>query len=117
MAKRIANVIVDSPIREPLDYLVPADLEIQVGQRCLVPLGSRKVIGIVIGFSEESRFSRLREVISRVDDVSPLSSGWLALTLFSARYYQSGWGQVAIPALPKFFRKLPGKLHERSLER
>ena len=114
MAKRIANVIVDSPIREPLDYLVPADLEIQVGQRCLVPLGSRKVIGIVIGFSEESRFSRLREVIS---DVSPLSSGWLVLTLFSARYYQSGWGQVAIPALPKFFRKLPGKLHERSLER
>jgi len=39
------------------------------------------------------------------------------VTLFSARYYQSGWGQVAIPALPKFFRKLPGKLHERSLER
>ena len=36
MAKRIANVIVDSPIREPLDYLVPADIEIQVGQRCLV---------------------------------------------------------------------------------
>ena len=24
---------------------------------------------------------------------------------------------MAIPALPKFFRKLPGKLHERSLER
>ena len=117
MAKRIANVIVDSPIREPLDYLVPADIEIQVGQRCLVPLGTRKVVGIVVGFSEESRFSKLREVISRVDDIAPLSFGWLALTSFAARYYQSGWGQVAIPALPKFFRKLPGKLHERSLER
>ena len=117
MAKRIANVIVDSPIREPLDYLVPADIEIQVGQRCLVPLGTRKVVGIVVGFSEESRFSKLREVISRVDDIAPLSFGLLALTSFAARYYQSGWGQVAIPALPKFFRKLPGKLHERSLER
>lgn len=49
MAKRIANVIVDSPIREPLDYLVPADIEIQVGQRCLVPLGTRKVVGICCG--------------------------------------------------------------------
>ena len=107
----------DSPIREPLDYLVPADIEIQVGQRCLVPLGTRKVVGIVVGFSEESRFSKLREVISRVDDIAPLSFGWLALTSFAARYYQSGWGQLAIPALPKFFRKLPGKLHERSLER
>ena len=91
MAKRIANVIVDSPIREPLDYLVPADIEIQVGQRCLVPLGTRKVVGIVVGFSEESRFSKLREVISRVDDIAPLSFGWLALTSFAARYYQSGW--------------------------
>lgn len=117
MAKRIANVIVDSPIREPLDYLVPADLEIQVGQRCLVPFGTRKMVGIVVGFSEKSRFSKLKEIISRVDDISPLSPVWLALTSFAARYYQSGWGLVAIPSLPKFFRKIPGKLHERSLER
>ena len=86
----------------PWITFVPADIEIQVGQRCLVPLGTRKVVGIVVGFSEESRFSKLREVISRVDDIAPLSFGWLALTSFAARYYQSGWGQVAIPALPKF---------------
>lgn len=54
MAKRIANVIVDSPIREPLDYLVPADIEIQVGQRCLVPLGTERSLGSLWAFPKKA---------------------------------------------------------------
>lgn len=117
MKDKIAKVAVDAPIREPLDYLIPDDLKIGIGDRCLVPFGPRKVVGIVVDFATKSNFPNLRKIISKVDDLRPLSKDWLELTGFAARYYQSSRGQVAIPALPKFFRKIPGKLHTKSLER
>lgn len=107
----------DAPISEPLDYLAPLGSSFLVGERVIVPFGRRLLIGMVTGFAEKSDFKKLREVIGRADDVTPLSAEWLRLTSFAARYYQSTWGQVAVSSLPKFFRKLPGKRHTASLTR
>lgn len=116
---RIARVIVDAPFDEPLDYKLPEELKLEVGQRCLVPLGRRKVVGIVVGFAETSVFpeEKLKSIQSQIDDVPALSKKWLNLTCFAARYYLSSWGQVALASLPLFFRRQPGPRHELSLNR
>lgn len=116
---RIVKVIVDAPFEEPLDYKLPEGIELEVGQRCLVPLGRRKVVGIVIAFTDKTRFSekQLKAVETAIDDIPPLSKKWLDLTSFASRYYLCPWGQVAVPALPLFFRKVPGPRYLLSLGR
>ncbi|MCU0769919.1 MAG: DEAD/DEAH box helicase, partial [Burkholderiaceae bacterium] len=52
-----------------------------------------------------------------LDDIAPLSAHWLALTRFAAEYYQHGWGEVALPALPPALRQLPGPRYAQALAR
>ena len=117
MSEKIIKVIVDAPMPEPLDYLAPTESDPKIGERVIVPFGRRELVGIVTGFAEKSEFKKLRRITSLIDDVSPVSKAWLRLTYFAARYYQSSWGQVAISSVPKFFKKLPGKRHDASLNR
>ena len=119
MDQKIIKVIVDTPLWEPLDYLnVPAE-NLKVGERCLVPVGRRTCVGIVVGFSQTSSFpqDRLKKIIGRIDRLSPLSSNWLRFTKFASKYYLSPWGETAVPSLPKFFRRPPGQRHDSSLNR
>ncbi len=117
MASKIVKVIVDSPLVDPLDYLRGDCENLQIGQRCLVPFGRRTVVGLVVGEAEKTDYpeGKLRKVIAQIDDVAPVRDSWLKLTNFAAKYYLFAWGQVAIPALPKFFRKAPGRNHNASL--
>ncbi len=115
----ILKIIVACPAVGALDYLNNEESSFSIGDRCIVPLGPRKVVGLVVGFSETSDYpvGKLRKVVDKIDDVPPLSGFWLELTKFAAKYYLSNWGEVAIAALPKFFRSLPGKRHQASLAR
>lgn len=119
MDQKIIKVIVDTPLWEPLDYLNIPDEKLKVGERCLVPVGRRTCVGIVIGFSEKSTFpqERLKKIIGRIDNLAPLSTNWLRFTRFASKYYLSPWGETAVPSLPKFFRRPPGQRHGSSLER
>lgn len=60
---------------------------------------------------------RLRSVSAVRFGIPPLSSEWLSLTRFASHYYCRTWGEVAIPALPTFFRKKPGVRYQSSLEK
>jgi primosomal protein N' (replication factor Y) len=103
---RIARVVVDVPVAQPLDYRAPADLPL--GTLCLVPVGRRRQVGIVVGMGEHSEIddARLREVGERLP-VAPLSPAWLELCRFAAEYYHYGWGELALPALPPLLRAAP----------
>ena len=107
---RYARVLVDAPLAQPLDYRVPAGALPALGQRCLVPLGRRKVVGLIVGFAEESNWpdERIKPLAAIDDEVAPLSADWLELTRFAADYYQQSWGEAALPALPGFLRTTPG---------
>ena len=64
----IANVVVDcksDSVNRTFDYLVPPCFlsSIRIGQRVYVPFGNRKLLGIVIGLSEDSEFNNLKEII------------------------------------------------------
>jgi primosomal protein N' (replication factor Y) len=116
------QVLVDLPREGPLDYSVGAsdragqDL---VGYRCIVPLGGRKTVGILVGTSRVANVDRakLRAVDRVLDEIRPLDAHWLALARFCADYYQHGWGEVALPALPPTLRQLPGPRYAQSMAR
>lgn len=115
---RFANVIVDAPLAEALQYSSAHFLG-ERGALCIVPLGRRKVVGVCVDRSTESAWpaEKLREVAAAIDGISALSDDWLELTRFAADYYQASWGQVAVPALPPLLRRPPGPRWTTSVQR
>lgn len=119
---RYARVIVDVPMAQPLDYRVAADSaqdaqapaslsgqdDLQVGSLCVVPVGKRRQVGIIVGFAQHSAVdpARLRPLGARIA-TPQLSASWLELCRFAAEYYHFPWGEVALPALPPNLRRVP----------
>jgi len=114
------QVLLDLPFAASLDYLAPAPaVAAPVGRRCVVPLGRRKLVGIVTGVRDKSDVdpARLRPVTQLLDEVPALGAHWLALTRFAADYYQHAWGEVALPALPPALRQVPGPRYAQVMTR
>lgn len=95
--------------------------ELPPGTVVLVPLGKRRVIGIVWSDSAGANEStgtgsspvRLRDVLWTAPCV--LDAQWRRLLEFSARYYHHSLGEMAVQALPPIWRKAPDaeRLHAR----
>ncbi|MEQ2526433.1 primosomal protein N' [Bacillaceae bacterium CLA-AA-H227] len=105
----IAKVIVDVPAKQTdraFDYLVPESLEdvIKPGVRVIVPFGPRKIQGFVIGFSDRSEFTGLKEIIEPMDLTPVLNEELLGLgdwlTEQTLSYKISAF-QVMLPAALK----------------
>jgi primosomal protein N' (replication factor Y) (superfamily II helicase) len=120
---RFLKVLVDLPLEAPLEYSADGrgeqPLDADVGLRCLVPLGRRRVVGLVVGSSATSELAgeRLKPVERLLDEVPALDAHWFALTRFAADYYQHPWGEVALTALPPALRQVPGPRYIKVLER
>jgi primosomal protein N' (replication factor Y) len=129
------QVVVDAPIEQPLDYRLDSDSSDSAAQRCgsgnalapdeligricVVPLGRRKVCGVIVRTSQHAsvELARIRTVERVLASVAPLSPRWLQLTQFAADYYQHAWGELAVPALPPLLRSPPGPRFDASLKR
>jgi primosomal protein N' (replication factor Y) len=107
---RYAQVIVDVPMPQPLDYRIGADAQVQVGALVVVPVGRRRQVGIVVGTSGHSAVpaARLRDLGPPVGGIA-LSSRWLELCRFAADYYHFPWGELALPVLPPALRRVPSQ--------
>lgn len=120
-AARYAQVVVDVPLAQPLEYLLTdtGGSSAQPGLRSTVPLGRRAQIGIIVGINDRPSIdpSKIKPITRVLDEIAPLSPHWLQLTRFAAEYYQHPWGEVALPALPRLLRTLPGQRYEQSLAR
>jgi primosomal protein N' (replication factor Y) len=116
-----AQVIVDLPGVEALDYTFEQALaaNIRIGTRCVVPLGKGIRIGIVVALSDTPAIEqhKIKPITRALDEVAPLSVHWLQLTRFVAEYYQHAWGEVALPALPRALRTVPGPRFSQSIAR
>ncbi len=94
-------VLVPSPGRiAPLDYRAPTPLA--PGTRVLVPLGSRRAMGVVVdeGTSREA----LRDLIAVLDEQPVLDASLMRLAGWMADYYLSPLGEVLSTALPGALR-------------
>lgn len=110
--QQFARVLVESPL-PPLDYKVPDDMALAVGDRVVVPLRTRKLVGIVAELLPATSVERkkIRSVIALLGETRPLSEEWLQFTRFAADYYLAFWGEAALLALPPFWRRLPTPRH------
>src|SRR5712692_5417160 len=102
----IARVVVELPLETPLDYRIPPDLRTgcRIGQRVLLPLAKRQVLGYVVGLAGTSTVADLKELVEILDETPLLTPALLQLTRWIAEYYLCSWGQVLKAAVPEGFR-------------
>ncbi len=80
----VAQIFVDVEhlaVDQPYDYHVPSHLEavIEIGQRVIIPFGTRKITGIVIELKTTSAHNQLKTIIDIVDPVPLFSDELLHL--------------------------------------
>ncbi len=116
-----AQVIVDLPGVGALDYALDQTLAAaaRIGARCVVPLGRGARVGVVVALTDAPAIERhkIKPITRALDETAPLSLHWLQLTRFAAEYYQHAWGEVALPALPRALRTVPGPRYAQSIAR
>ncbi|MEY2681668.1 MAG: hypothetical protein RIQ66_229, partial [Pseudomonadota bacterium] len=113
---RIVSVAVDAPLPGVLDYR-DGEFSLSHGDWVEVPLGRRKVLGVVVDPRRLEQLSgqdgrqeitpdRLKSVIHHFSNLAPAEPKWLELASFAARYYRKPFGQIAVGLVPKWLRDL-----------
>ena len=93
MIGKIAVSAANFAIDKPYSYLIPVTMELQPGQRVMVPFGrsNRHTEGVVLSI-EEGNEAGLKTVVSCLDDAPVLSLRMLQLAAFMRERYFSPSG-------------------------
>ena len=110
-----ARVAIDVPIvhvgASLFDYAITPEFAdaVRVGSWVVVPWGRGRRVGLVAERSDHSEIdtARVRPLVAVLDDAPVLPPSWLELVRFCADYYHRGFGEVALPAIPKLLRTPP----------
>ena len=115
---RIAKVVVELPLEDPLDYRIPPALQgrCAVGQRVMVPVGHRELLGYIVGLAAHSTLSDLKALSEVLDETPVVSADLLRLTKWVADYYLCSWGQVLKAAMPEGFRERSATVYDLAPE-
>ncbi|MCP4757563.1 MAG: primosomal protein N' [Proteobacteria bacterium] len=99
----IAKVALSIPFSYPFDYTVPSNLVhlVRPGIRALVPLGPRKMIGVVVEMLQQSEFERLKTILDLVEEKPIFDRRMLDFTRWISDYYLCSWGEVLDAAIPR----------------
>ena len=103
---KLARVVIPSPLKDPLTYAVPPFLQnrLKIGMRVRVPLGRRKVTGLVVDFLSESSLKQIRDILELLDEKPILDASLLKLSHWVSQYYLSPVGEVLTAILPPSLR-------------
>ena len=105
---RLVQVALPVPLPQLFDYLPPSGGSLPpVGARVLVPLGRRRLVGVVVGQADRSELpaGRLLPVIETLGDGQVLlDAGLLGLLRWCWQYYKHAPGEVVVGALPPALR-------------
>lgn len=110
-----AKIIIDQDAKaldKVFEYIVPDNLDIVVGMRVYVPFGSRVLQGFVIGLDEHCEYdeSKLKKIISKIDDFPAIKEEMLALMQFMAKKNHLKLASILRLFLPSEMRE--GKVKE-----
>ena len=105
-AGNFVRVVIPSPLKESLIYQVPLLFRerIAVGMRVIIPLGKRKVTGIVFELLPVTSLVETREILALPDERPVLDDTLLHLTQWMAQYYLASLGEVLGTILPPSLR-------------
>ena len=97
-----ARIIIPLPLKEPLTYHVPEELKelVRCGMRVLIPLGKRKITGIVLELIHKTPLQKTREVLAVLDEVPIVDESLLKVSLWASQYYVASLGEVMSTVLP-----------------
>lgn len=92
----IAKVVIDLPLEDPFDYLIPQELEEKavVGVRVRVPFGPRVVQGFIVALARDASVPRLKSIKSVLDQKPILDSRDLTLAAQISQYYGCAIGEA-----------------------
>ena len=115
----IAEVIVDvlsSTVDKVFDYNIPHSLTVVVGDRVLVPFGSRKIDGFVINIKQTSSYdkSKLKDIISKKDPQPLLSENMVRLCFFMKQKFYLRLADTIRLFLPPMVRN--GKVKQKLVQ-
>ncbi|HYM26435.1 MAG TPA: hypothetical protein VEU08_24625, partial [Vicinamibacterales bacterium] len=94
----LISVAVPVPALDLLTYSVPDGASAPVGARVVVPLGARRVTGLVVAHNAAADGHAVKPVVQVLDRESFVPPELIALAQWTADYYACGVGD-AIPAL------------------
>ncbi len=102
-----AQVIVPSPLKAPLTYEVPPDIRdrLNIGMRVVVPLGKRRVTGVVVDFVSQTKLERVKKILEILDEQPVMDTPLMRLIEWTAKYYLSSVGEVLAAILPAHLRR------------
>ena len=101
--------------RDYFDYYAKDSPPPPLGSRVKVPFGTKKRLGVVIGYGENANCSFVIKTIDETIDLLPiLPEHILKLCQWVSRYYHAPLSEVIPLALPKQFRE--GKCYEPLIE-
>jgi len=105
-AGKFARIAIPTPLKEPLIYKVPDPLweRIEIGMRVLIPLGKRKVTGVVLELLRETVVPGTRAILAPLDERPILDNALLQLSQWVAQYYLTTLGVVFSTILPPSLR-------------
>ena len=108
-----AEIVFNRPVRSTYTYAVPDPLidRILAGKRVECPFGkgNRKETGYCVGVTDSPpQGTKLKSVLSVLDDEALISPAMLHLTKWIAEYYFCGWGQVLDAVVPHAVRTQSG---------
>ncbi|HEY6967126.1 MAG TPA: primosomal protein N' [Burkholderiales bacterium] len=105
---RVLRVALEVPVAKLFDYLCDASVPAEVGDRVVVPFGSRERVGVVVEAVDGSKVAsaRLKEVTRVLEGAPRLPADWLEQMRFLAAYYQRPFGETVAGALPPRLRSL-----------
>ena len=99
---RLVRVAVPVPGLGLLTYRLPDGLQAPRGTRVVVPVGPRKLTGVVTHDNAplDDAPSRVRDIVEVLDDVTFLPEEVVDLALWVGDYYLAGPGEVMSAAMP-----------------
>ncbi len=100
----------------PGTFTYRSDLDLRLGHAVLVPFGSRRITGYVLGPAQASPGQKLKPIDRLLDPEPAFNADQLRLYRWIAEYYRSGLGEVIQTALPTAMEAHTRSVHRPSNE-
>ena len=110
-----AEVIIDQDAKaldKVFEYIIPQDMDLQVGMRVLVPFGKRQLQGFVIKIKDNCEYEseKLKQISQKIEDFAAIKGEMLEIMKFMAKKFHLKLASILRLFLPAEMRE--GKVKE-----
>ena len=84
-----AKIIIDQDAKaldKVFEYKVPDDMQVELGERVIVPFGTRYLQGFIVGFCEQTEYdeSKIKPITRKIEDFAVIKKEMLSLMIHMA---------------------------------